>query len=238
MMGTSHATSGAFGWMLAGPAVAGFIASPLGGKEIAAGLVVCAGAALLPDLDHPQATIARTLGPVTHLMARGVSLLAGGHRQATHSLLFCVAAGVGTLALVKWSPIAAVVIMWFMAALALRALHIVLPGVSDGLKGLVIAGEAALITWVAAEFIPGEWWWLGLAVGLGCLLHLAGDCLTPEGVPFLWPLRWRGSIPLIPRTGSFMETGIVTPLMGLGTAWLAYRMILPGGFGSIDWPWS
>ena len=237
MMGTSHATSGAFGWVLIGPLVAGMMASPLEGKEIVAGALACAGAALLPDLDHPKATVSSALGPVTQMLARGVNLVAGGHRQGTHSLLFAALMGLATQALVMWSETAAVVIMWFLAALALRSLHLVPPKTSHNVKGLVIAAEATLIVWSMTRFMPGEWWWLGAAVGLGCFLHLFGDCLTPEGVPFLWPLKWRGSIPLIPHTGSFIETGIITPLMALGTLYFLYKDFFPDGF-NLSFPWS
>lgn len=238
MMGTSHATSGALGWLLIGPAIAGVLASPLEGKEIVAGALVTAGAALLPDLDHPNATIAYALGPVTQVLARGVNLVAGGHRQATHSLLFALFAGVATTALVKWSATAALLIAWFMIALALRALHIVPPRTGHNIKGLVIAIEATIIVWAMAKFLPGDWWWLGVAVGLGSLLHLFGDCLTPEGVPFFWPLKWRGSIPIIPKTGGMMETYIVTPLMTIATFYLLYRLWMPDGFDSSMLPWN
>ena len=29
---------------------------------------------------------------------------------------------------------------------------------------------------------------LGLAVGVGCFVHLLGDLITREGVPILWPI--------------------------------------------------
>jgi membrane-bound metal-dependent hydrolase YbcI (DUF457 family) len=29
---------------------------------------------------------------------------------------------------------------------------------------------------------------LGVAVGVGCVVHLLGDMVTPEGVPIFWPL--------------------------------------------------
>ena len=93
MLGFSHATSGALGWFLAAPAVANLIGQPLTAPELAVGAVACAGAALIPDLDHPQATIAWTFGPISKAAARLTALLAGGHRQGTHSLLFSIGFG-------------------------------------------------------------------------------------------------------------------------------------------------
>ena len=67
-------------------------------------------------------------------------------------------------------------------------------------------------------FAPESTWWLPAAVVLGCLCHLAGDALTSEGVPLLWPLRpdplvetplWRNNghfaLPLLGSAGSKRE---------------------------------
>ncbi len=43
-----------------------------------------------------------------------------------------------------------------------------------------------------------------LAVLAGYLSHLFLDCLTPLGVPLLWPIPFRFRIPVI-RTGSILE---------------------------------
>lgn len=236
MMGTSHATSGALGWIAIVPWVAGATAAvTFDTPAILAGTLACAGAALLPDLDHPQSTVAYSLGPFTHVIAKGVNLLAGGHRQATHSLLFAVFMGVVTQIAVTLSNVAAILIMWFLTALALRSLGLVPPKTSHNIKGLVIAVEATAVVWAMTYFMPGQWLWLGFAVGLGCLLHLFGDCLTPEGVPFFWPHKWRGSIPIISRTGNFLEVGIITPIMGLATLWFLWQQL---NAANINWPWS
>jgi membrane-bound metal-dependent hydrolase YbcI (DUF457 family) len=56
----------------------------------------------------------------------------------------------------------------------------------------VLAGLAAW-GWAAANGTSG-FWWLPVAVSLGCLLHDVGDWCTSSGVPWLWPARreWRG----------------------------------------------
>ncbi|HEY9472229.1 MAG TPA: metal-dependent hydrolase, partial [Mycobacteriales bacterium] len=87
-MGRTHALSGAVGMLAVTPAVAALAPSltPHGPVALAAGTVVAAGAALLPDLDHPRATVARSLGPVTGALSKVVAAVSGGHRQATHSV--------------------------------------------------------------------------------------------------------------------------------------------------------
>jgi hypothetical protein len=34
---------------------------------------------------------------------------------------------------------------------------------------------------------PEQTWWLPVAVGLGCTIHLLGDILTTEGINLVWP---------------------------------------------------
>ena len=81
-MGTTHALSGAAAFLVAAPQVF----PDAGPAEIAAGAAIAAGFALLPDVDHPTATITNRL-PLGGLVARVVGAVSGGHRQGTHSLL-------------------------------------------------------------------------------------------------------------------------------------------------------
>lgn len=234
-MGTSHAASGALGWMLIVPAVAGIAAAPVEGKVLVAGTIVTAGAALLPDLDHPKSTIAYTLGPVTHALARGVNLVSGGHRQGTHSILFAVLMGVLTQIAAQLSDVAALIIFWCMAALAIKALHLTPPGKSHNVKSVFVVLEATALAYAVNVFMPGDWWWLGIAVALGCLLHLGGDCLTPEGVPYFYPWKKRFSIPIISHTGNALETKVLAPLMILATLYLMYRNLWPDIQQRLPW---
>lgn len=61
----------------------------------------------------------------------------------------------------------------------------------------------------------------GLAVGFGCLVHIAGDWLTYSGVPLLWPIRWRGEAwwrfksPIPFKAGGRFERTAVWPVLVL-----------------------
>src|SRR3954471_2883080 len=94
MMGHTHALAGATTWLAAVPLLAehGMRMTP---AEVVAGSVVCAGAGMLPDLDHHDGSIANAFGPVTRILCRGVAAVSGGHRHATHSLAFCLLAAFG-----------------------------------------------------------------------------------------------------------------------------------------------
>jgi membrane-bound metal-dependent hydrolase YbcI (DUF457 family) len=216
MMARSHALIGAAGWLAAAPSVASVTGHYLDGPTLAAGTLICAGAALLPDLDHPSGLMADTLGPVTHLLARRVARVAGGHRQATHSLLLGLAAGAGTWALVRWVPgWLALALAAFLAAMAVRAV--------EGLRWQVIATVAGLVTWAASTVAPGMVGQLPAAVMAGCWLHVLADLLTPEGVPPFWPWRWRVALPIVDHTGGRGETYLLGPVLGLlvlGLAWV------------------
>lgn len=61
--------------------------------------------------------------------------------------------------------------------------------------------------------------WAAAPVVLGYLSHLAGDALTPSGVPLLWPSRRRFTLNLC-RTGSLIEIVLVAAIALVG-GWAA-----------------
>lgn len=99
MQGYSHALSGSAAWLAIGStssAALGIYDAPP--AVTLAGAIICAGAALLPDIDHPSGTIAWSLPSVeavgvtlipspTKALCTGVEAISGGHRHATHSLI-------------------------------------------------------------------------------------------------------------------------------------------------------
>jgi membrane-bound metal-dependent hydrolase YbcI (DUF457 family) len=204
MMGRTHALSGAVGWLggCAALTVVGFAPSP---AVVVGGAVVSAGAALLPDVDHPGSTVARTLGPITGLLATGVAYGAatlraascrhcasgpdrGGHRAATHTILFAVVLG-AALCAVGWlaGMWAGLVVVWGASGLAARC---VLSRRRRGAFGAILVATFATGAVVVVPH-PG-WWWVGLPVAWGCVAHCLGDALTVSGCPLWWPLRIRG----------------------------------------------
>lgn len=90
-MGRSHALSGAAVWL---GGCAGLVmehAARPGWVTVLGGAVVCAGAALLPDIDHPNSRITHAGGAVTEALCWVVRR--GGHRGPTHYLSSGVLAG-------------------------------------------------------------------------------------------------------------------------------------------------
>lgn len=231
MLGHSHATSGALAWagaasvlplsVIAYPAMHG-VSAHVEPKDLIFGTFITAGAALLPDIDHPNGTIAHSVGPITHNLCKGVEKISGGHRHATHSFAFVAAVAYGTWAGEHWlGRYFTLSLVFFMLVLAVRALNLCPPG--EGLDSygpcVLLAGGGTLLMdrWITSA--PS---WLPFAIGLGALVHLAGDCLTDHGCRLFWPFTFRTGIPLIARTGNKMETVFLAPVMAVGAAVLLY----------------
>lgn len=208
MMGYSHATSGSTAF------AATAAAAPLAGihphlAAVAAGLLATAGAALLPDIDHPSASCAHTFGPVSKAVAVFVHRVSGGHRHATHSFAFVAASFAATwIGVHAAGQYFALPLLFVLYAFAIRALRLA-PGASVGIAALATVG--------AYGMLAGDYGWLPVSVGIGTLAHLVGDCLTKEGCPLLWPRRTHYMLPVIRRTGNKIERWVFAPAFGIGT---------------------
>lgn len=218
--GHTHALAGA----VAGGS-AGLLALhlPLTQTALLAGL--SAGAGVLPDLDHPQATLAHTFGFLTKAFAWCVGRICGGHRHGSHTL-----AAVGVFSAIAYAAVA------FRHDLAGRIVLGVLLTliVAGALTGLRLGGHAADLLAVAAAIAmcsTGEGLGLvALATAIGCGAHLVTDALTDTGVPLLLPFtgrrfRWWPE-PFAFTTNTLPELVIVDPLLigALGAlGWLAVR---------------
>lgn len=96
MMGRGHATTGALMWAGASLAAVPYLDTPLLAPVASAPLVALvvlgaapvSGASLIPDIDHTNGTIANSMGSFTKLLTKVVSVISGGHRQATHGIWF------------------------------------------------------------------------------------------------------------------------------------------------------
>jgi membrane-bound metal-dependent hydrolase YbcI (DUF457 family) len=234
MLGHSHATSGALAW--SGAAVALPVTAltypmlqqghgHLGVTDLLLGTFLTAGAALLPDADHPDGTIAHVYGPLSHAFCRFVAKVSGGHRHATHSFAFVAAVAYGTWAgehwLGRWFTLG---LVFVLLSLAVRALHLCPPG--EGVHVWVTVSVLALCgTFAMAHWISEKPAWLPFSVGLGALVHLGGDCLTNHGCRLFWPLPLRTALPLISRTGNRVETWVFAPAFTAGTLALLYYAI-------------
>ncbi|MEV8335596.1 metal-dependent hydrolase [Streptomyces niveus] len=237
-MGPTHALSGVAVWMggAAGLQSCGY---PLPAPELAVGAAVCAGAALLPDIDHPSSTVARTFGPVSTALSHLVDRVStkvyngtrtaretprnSGHRTLTHTAVF--AAGLGGLVSVACGlggKPAAVTVLFVLLGLAIRGLL----GTWARRRGwaattlVTAAASAAAIGW-----LPGDRGYpvLGLAVAVGSFTHCLGDMITKQGCPLAWPLVHRGkrwwefapSAGLRIRAGGDFEKVVLVPLLAL-----------------------
>ncbi|MFG1699206.1 metal-dependent hydrolase [Nonomuraea sp. NPDC049309] len=241
MMGHTHAMTGAIAWLGLAPPLAalpllnestrwvetGIMATALTPAELIAGAIICAGAAMLPDLDHPSATIAQTFGPITWALSKLVNWISGGHRGATHSLLFAVGLGFGAHWLANTYPLGRDIMVILLIGLSLRAIGVGIPGNKLGSAMINIGMTAGL--YAVFLSLDVEYAWLGLAVGVGCFIHVVGDCLTERGCPVLWPLGvtfvlpWKIGI----KTGRKFEQKILAPVLSVVIVGLLFWRLAP-----------
>jgi len=233
MLGRDHALSGAVVFAALAPSM------HVTAAHLAAGVVLGAGAGVLPDIDHPDSTIARSFGFLTEWFAWVVDRISGGHRHGTHSLLgiavFTAGAyGAGLFQLSEpkaaatghlvfsWHMVPAALVLALLYSSALRALHI------GGHHGDLLGVAAALVTCFTGADLTQltVWSWhvplLAAATAIGCAAHIAGDELTHGGCPLLWPASMH-EFHLLPRplqitTAKLCETWIVFPLLLVGLA--------------------
>lgn len=209
VMGPTHAMSGA----AVGLAVAQILPEQWGGVTtteeafIYAGLA--AGAALLPDLDSPSATVSRSFGPLTQVLSRFTENTSqvfvnitrskkdkrcnNGHRTLTHTIWSALAAGAGATALISAFDKPAVIgLLFFFLGLAIRGL---LPEWSKNTDWLLVTGVSAALALGVWNYAPESSFGLvlGSAITVGCLTHMLGDMATKQGIPVFAPLvPWRG----------------------------------------------
>ena len=217
MLGHSHALSG----LATGAATLPWV--PVHGPVAQVAWVSAVGGfAMLPDLDQQGSTISRMWGPLSDLPSGVINTVARGHRWGTHDAVLAPAA-FGLLAYAAaWSFWSSLLLLALAIGLALRALHVVIPGRAENtvIGNLVLSWGGAWLL-LAHSPAPG---WLPLAVAAGVLTHIAGDALTKEGVPvpLFWLLRRSRIAPVHLRTGATVEKLVLAPLFVLATVAFLY----------------
>lgn len=212
MMGRSHFVSG----IVAYEATAAQMHYTPG--QAAVGAIVATCAALVPDIDHRHATISRTYGPITVAVSHVIAKLAGGHRNGTHSLTgILILGGVAQACVMYRDRILAMAvlsgILIVTLAAGVRVLRI--PGWIDDLAPIPVVIAGVCMTRIDLTAVP-------VALMLGCLAHVIGDCLTNSGCPLLWPLSTERLKLGLFKTGKRAEKWIVFPALvvaAFGMAW-------------------
>ncbi|WP_345358020.1 MULTISPECIES: metal-dependent hydrolase [Saccharopolyspora] len=234
--GPTHAMSGLAAWAAVTAFAGTHAIGQLSPKTWVVGATLAAGAALLPDIDHPKSTVASTFGAVSRGASAAISGFSGftyrltrtkrdsnregTHRGFTHTVVFAVLAGLITTAIVQTSQGAALgVLMFVFAGLAVRGImHTWCP-----------RRDAILITATSLGLTAACWAWagdqptdaaaFGVAVMVGCVAHFIGDAITEQGCPMLWPIPLGGKTwypvappkPMRMRTGGKVEMALIGP---------------------------
>ncbi len=212
VMGPTHALSGAVAWLAGAGLTATLLDHPQSPTELAVYTAVCAGSALLPDLDcsgkvttnRGGATVAHTFGVVSLFLSECVEKLSlgiywltstkqdgkrtNGHRTFTHTWVFAalVTLGVTWLATTYGKP-AVIGTLALTVGLAVRGLMADWAKRSGWLLTTLVSASATIL---ALQLLPAglNYPLLGYAVGAGCVVHTFGDMITTAGCPVLWPV--------------------------------------------------
>jgi membrane-bound metal-dependent hydrolase YbcI (DUF457 family) len=221
--------------------------------------MLCAGAAIAPDLDHPGATASRSLGFVSAIGSAAIQTLsasvyahtrtkhdrdnADGHRGITHTPfgppgLGLLSGGIPAVAGIWGSTSgtwATLVVIWLFLVWALRALPPKHKASRDYVVALMLTGLAYVaLHGTYAGRMPVL---IGVVVGLGAWVHALGDALTDYGAPLFFPLvikgqRWfsAGSpTPLRFKAGKKVEKRLIFPLSLAGAG-----VALLAAIGALD----
>ncbi len=204
-MGRTHALSGTFAF--GGATLAYRFDVP----ELLIGVIFTTGAALYPDLDHRNATMTKSCGPLSWVINRLFGVIFGDHRHGTHSIFFVVLVTMGAhIALTYRHTIAGGIALSIMMALALASLVRLVrsPGWLDDITAVAACPLIVFGTSIDLHMIP-------FALGFGSLIHIVGDCLTDRGCPIFWPISQRKFGVAIFTTGKTGEL-VVTVLIIIG----------------------
>jgi membrane-bound metal-dependent hydrolase YbcI (DUF457 family) len=218
-LGHTHALSGA----VTGSAASIYVLHlPLPQAALMAGLT--AGAAVLPDIDHPNSTLARSFGFATHSFAWLVGKVSGGHRHGTHTLI-----GVAVFTVLAWLAVqyrhdtAGRIGLGVLLTLILAGALIALRLGGHWSDALAIGGAVAMTATGTGLSL------VALAVGLGCATHITGDMCTDSGCPLLLPFsRYRFRLlpePFAFTTATRPEVLVVTPALVILLAFLGYSAV-------------
>lgn len=207
-----------------------------GPSGVLLGAVICAGAALLPDIDHHNASIAHSLPPLTMAMARFFQTASGGHRNGTHSII-----GIVFFGLVAWLAsffvikdvgvlgdlnIGAGLIAVILSAFAFKVLRFM----PDRARKTPWAAGITFGILTTLLFPEGPSWLLTCVV-LGVIVHIAGDMLTKEGCNLVWPLKLKPptfvkNIPVLSNVWS--NNGYMSlPLLGSANSVRCWAFTIP-----------
>lgn len=237
MMGSHHALSGAAVWVAVtstAPQLPAFGWVPLSPASIVLGAIVCAGAALLPDADHHNATIAHSLPGVGKLATGTVRAVSGGHRHGTHSPLVAALVLLAAFWLARsgwpadvgafFGVVVPAVLAAALLAFSVKVLKIVRRWGPAWAVGVVIA---AAISW----YHPATWAWLPLCIAVGWITHLIGDLLTTGGLPLFWPFKLRAPrvVARTPILRDLWSTGgyFALPVLGNAGSWREWCLMVP-----------
>lgn len=186
--------------------------------------LVAAGGALLPDLDNSQSSAESQLGIIGSMLSAFMRATApiiktavhtkydknldNPHRSFYHTAVSAVL--IGALFTFLCSPVISFKLgpiecngrtMALVLAFAATdmALSTIIGAIWKSKKTVDTIASLAMsfgIAWFLLESMPTgiSYTIVGIALGIGYIIHIAGDCMTVSGTPLLFPLKIHGKL--------------------------------------------
>jgi membrane-bound metal-dependent hydrolase YbcI (DUF457 family) len=179
MLAKTHMLVGATSFI----AATQIVDTPTTPVQLALGMFVAAGAAILPDLDTPGATAARSLGPITQIFSLMIKGLAGGHRRGTHSIL-----GFALFALLIFS-----VCRIAGDNTLVRVLLCCIPiGIMSRTITSHVKGWMSVVVMIGASYLVYQetntsYTWIIVALLVGYASHIVADSMTKDRIMLFYP---------------------------------------------------
>ena len=201
-------------------------------------------AAVLPDIDHPGSEVGKYFKPVGMVLP---------HRGVTHSLLGSAIVIYTIHALISYDRIFTTFLVigalfgWNITKKILKQ-HIL---AIDGHSRSLISSKQTEIVLGLMNFIINFFLLIVLVllwkqeygkvifqlISIGYLSHLIGDFVTIEGIPLLWPIKYKFGLRLF-RTGGAIEGAIGFMLFCLNSYLIYQFSVKYGIFNASYWTQS
>jgi inner membrane protein len=175
-------------------------------------IIFVAFASLLPDVDHPKSEISNFFPGINKALP---------HRGVTHSILGVIIFSTALYFLLQKDSIFSIILIigsligvYILSKIMTKKMYEVnnvtkeffsskqLKFMIKSFTGILYVFLAMLIFLIWKERFRFE---IATLLAIGYIGHIIGDFITKDGIPLLWPFRWRTGLKIF-RTGGGFES--------------------------------
>lgn len=203
-------------------------------------IVFAVFAGVMPDIDHPGSELGKYFKPIGALLP---------HRGVTHSIVGTV----GVVGLLNYLVVNNKNITIFLIFASIFGWNILrkvfkqhILAIDEKTKNIISTKQTEVIfagfSYIINTFLIFSLflvWYkdynnqILALIGVGYIAHLIGDFITIEGIPLLWPIKYKFGLKLF-KTGSSVESFIGFVLFFVNL-YLAYQFIIINNVNTLDY---